>query len=862
MKKVVKWIIGCFFITFLCFFDKLVKHDNNYSTNSYYHVNTNINRNLKNINNSLTLEDIRKMNYKDVANLPIFDGRELGIVTPVKNQGSQGICWAYSLAAISETNMLYKNVLDSLDNNDSFQLSPKSIDFRANRRTEQDDKIGLSSIDTFKRDLGNGVADTFIPAGLMIQQNAPVINDDLNSITGKKPAWLTQVVSINNNVDEIKKAIAKYGAVSISYRDSRTDGKGNLVYYNSVSDQYTHAVAIVGWDDNVSKEKFHYNKPKNDGAWIVKNSWGSDVFDQGYFYLSYESLMLNIVAFDYEKVDTYENMYYYDGRGGVGQTPSIGKKKIGVIFPTKKSSFNTIEKLKGVTFAITGKNAKVKATIYKNVNANPNNRFSKINNPMSGQKVLEQESEIYENPDYRGGIYTMKLNEEIELEPNSYFSIILEATNDDNSAEILFSTEINSNNDLTFYLNDENKWNNCWLEEHSVAVIKGLTITEEKKGDKNNNLFYANVKLDSTKIEYLDLNKAQDININVEFDNKKLENNKDYKIEIETYLEPNETPKYEEIIGSLKVKVIGIGSYNGEHEAWISILKSEIPEIDFGKYEKNNDEKLIIFENIEDNFENQHTNIQYSDIKIKNWMFENEEKLINEGVNKNQIIYVGDDEKCFTNTKFTSYIIKVKTILNISETTFNPIQDYVYNGSEIKPSIELKYNEQNLIECKDYEVNYLNNLNAGIASIEIIGKNYFKDTRTINFEIKKAKNEITSFEFVDNNFKITSINGVENAKYIYFSDEKCLNKINGIPKENGTYYVKAFIPSSNNYEEVWSDKTLEIKINSSSNEETKPENKTNSNWTLIIILSTILPIGGIVIIIGGCLIFLNIYRKK
>ena len=64
---------------------------------------------------------------------------------------------------------------------------------------------------------------------------------------------------------------------------------------NSVWAQYTyevklpnHAVTIVGWDDYFSKDNFlSDHKPPNDGAWIVRNSWGPDWGMDGYFYLSY-----------------------------------------------------------------------------------------------------------------------------------------------------------------------------------------------------------------------------------------------------------------------------------------------------------------------------------------------------------------------------------------------------------------------------------------------------------------------------------------------------------------------------------------------------------------------------------------------
>ena len=64
---------------------------------------------------------------------------------------------------------------------------------------------------------------------------------------------------------------------------------------DSVWAQYTyeknianHAVTVVGWDDSFSKDNFLADhKPPEDGAWIVRNSWGSDWGMDGYFYLSY-----------------------------------------------------------------------------------------------------------------------------------------------------------------------------------------------------------------------------------------------------------------------------------------------------------------------------------------------------------------------------------------------------------------------------------------------------------------------------------------------------------------------------------------------------------------------------------------------
>ena len=123
----------------------------------------------------------------------------------------------------------------------------------------------------------------------------------------------------------IKQELMAKRGVTIFYhadvsRPEQVDEEGQFINTDTYA-QYTysqeagvnHAVCIVGWDDNYPKENFlEGHQPPADGAWIVKNSWGSvnskphhvndwGVDGTGYFYLSY-----------YDKTITYQESFDFD----------------------------------------------------------------------------------------------------------------------------------------------------------------------------------------------------------------------------------------------------------------------------------------------------------------------------------------------------------------------------------------------------------------------------------------------------------------------------------------------------------------------------------------------------------------------
>ena len=164
-------------------------------------------------------------------------------------------------------------------------------------------------------------------------------------------------------IDAIKEELIAKRGVAISYCADTTRGDDEAEGYDYLNPATyahyipedkgsNHVVCIVGWDDNYSRFNFvEGNQPPQDGAWIVKNSWGSrdtiyepldddDDLDEsdagdywgvdgsGYFYLSYydhsangpRSFIFDILSEDsnteslFKVVDQYDlyNGGYYD----------------------------------------------------------------------------------------------------------------------------------------------------------------------------------------------------------------------------------------------------------------------------------------------------------------------------------------------------------------------------------------------------------------------------------------------------------------------------------------------------------------------------------------------------------------------
>ncbi len=127
--------------------------------------------------------------------------------------------------------------------------------------------------------------------------------------------------------DDIKWAIMNYGAVYTQmYADDGMSTSSDSDYFNATTNAYyyngpdaaDHAVDIVGWDDNYPATNFSSaDQPADNGAFIVRNSWGAGWGDNGYFYVSYDDVHIgtSMAVFTSESIDDYAQNFGYDTLG-------------------------------------------------------------------------------------------------------------------------------------------------------------------------------------------------------------------------------------------------------------------------------------------------------------------------------------------------------------------------------------------------------------------------------------------------------------------------------------------------------------------------------------------------------------------
>lgn len=186
-------------------------------------------------------------------------------LAPIRNQGSCGSCWAFAAVSTIETS----NTLINGGQSDLAEQHALSCSGAGN--------CGGGWYTTVYDWLGGG------KDGLQTEQSLPYQGrDDQCSTSGSTPyeiatwGWVDPV-DIQPTVDDIKASMCKYGAITAAVAATPAFiAYGGGVFDERSSSQINHAVTLVGWDDSK-------------GAWLMRNSWGTNWGEDGYMWIEYGS---------------------------------------------------------------------------------------------------------------------------------------------------------------------------------------------------------------------------------------------------------------------------------------------------------------------------------------------------------------------------------------------------------------------------------------------------------------------------------------------------------------------------------------------------------------------------------------------
>ena len=214
-------------------------------------------------------------------------------ISPIKDQGECGACWAFSSVAVVEARTKIEL------NNPSYN-------------------IDLSEQDVISCSTGDGsCSDGLESDALAHMKNTGIVKESCfaytatnNSCLNKCSNWQNEILKVQNynlisaSAGSIKQAVNDYGSVTVYmavYEDFNDYSVG--VYSWAYGDYLgLHSISIVGYNDAGQ-------------YWICKNSWGTGWGESGYFKIAYSENVLDFNTWDPEQTGEFflDESYYVTG---------------------------------------------------------------------------------------------------------------------------------------------------------------------------------------------------------------------------------------------------------------------------------------------------------------------------------------------------------------------------------------------------------------------------------------------------------------------------------------------------------------------------------------------------------------------
>ena len=216
----------------------------------------------------------------------------------IKNQQKTNSCWTFSTLGMLESTLAlmdYRNGKNPV----AYDYSERHMEYA----TSYTFKDGVNK-NGFKRNVGSG-GNVFLSIPYLTNGTGAILEKDMPFENNEDVIELSKIqnknvkTQVNDAIDfpslkstddttqikkQMKEHIKNYGGIYAGIYGANLldtscyNNKTGAIYCDDTTKYpINHAVVIIGWDDDYSKENFVDNKkPKNNGAWIIKNSWGTE----------------------------------------------------------------------------------------------------------------------------------------------------------------------------------------------------------------------------------------------------------------------------------------------------------------------------------------------------------------------------------------------------------------------------------------------------------------------------------------------------------------------------------------------------------------------------------------------------------
>lgn len=267
-----------------------------------------------------------------------FDLRDVNgvdYVTSIKSQTS-GTCWTHGTMAALEGNLLMTGVWAEAGYAEPPNLAEYHLDWWSGFNQYNNDDIDPPTGDGLEVHMGGDyrVVQAYISRG-----EGAVYSELANDSTERDKRWFDnppartdsrydlfyprdiEWYTIEPNlagIETIKDAIRTHGVLATCMCwDGAFYRSSTRTHYQPPNNSLepNHSIAIVGWDDDKQTQA-----PQR-GAWLCRNSWGSNWGDEGYFWISYYDKYCcrhpEMGAVSFQNVDllAHNKIYYHDYHG-------------------------------------------------------------------------------------------------------------------------------------------------------------------------------------------------------------------------------------------------------------------------------------------------------------------------------------------------------------------------------------------------------------------------------------------------------------------------------------------------------------------------------------------------------------------